>query len=74
MAINIALTAALGGNALAAQQLVQILTGLKFSRDDEAEADRRGIARMERAGISVAERIEEIPLLLKKRMAESRRR
>jgi len=32
------------------------------------------IARMERAGISVAERIEEIPLLLKKRMAESRRR
>lgn len=50
LAIQAALTAALGGNAIAAQQLGYALVSAKFSRDDEEEADRRGIELMANAG------------------------
>jgi Zn-dependent protease with chaperone function len=49
-ALGLALSTALGGNALAAQELVAMLVSSKFSRDDEAEADRRGIALVAQAG------------------------
>jgi hypothetical protein len=50
MGLALAMRAALGGTALMAQETLQILVGLKFSRDDEADADRHGIALLALAG------------------------
>lgn len=86
LALQAVLTAALGGNAIAAQQLGAALASAKFSRDDEEEADHRGMELMVRAGYnpdSAAETMEvlrrasggadEIPALLRSHPAPTAR-
>jgi len=61
--------------AFMAGRFMDEMKGMRFGHagtivEGKEDTTAEKIARMEAAGISVAERIEEIPLLLKKRMAE----
>jgi succinyl-CoA synthetase alpha subunit len=65
--------------AFMAGRFMDEMKGMRFGHagtivEGKEDTTAEKIARMEAAGISVAERIEEIPQLLKKRMAEGRKR
>jgi succinyl-CoA synthetase alpha subunit len=64
--------------AFMAGRFMDEMKGMRFGHagtivEGKEDTTAEKIARMERAGISVAERIEEIPQLLKKRMADGKR-
>jgi succinyl-CoA synthetase alpha subunit len=64
--------------AFMAGRFMDEMKGMRFGHagtivEGKEDTTAEKIARMERAGISVAERIEEIPVLLKKRIAERKR-
>jgi succinyl-CoA synthetase alpha subunit len=61
--------------AFMAGRFMDEMKGMRFGHagtivEGKEDTTAEKIARMEAAGISVAERIEEIPVLLRKRMAE----
>jgi succinyl-CoA synthetase alpha subunit len=65
--------------AFMAGRFMDEMKGMRFGHagtivEGKEDTTAEKIARMERAGISVAERIEEIPVLLRKRMAEGGKR